>query len=107
MHDVYETAKRRCEELRSELTKLESFIEVFESMTATKPAKQPSQPAAAPYADEIEAIIRAAGRPMTRGEITAGLAMRGITIKPNYLGTLLWRMRDRFENVKGKGYRPK
>jgi len=56
----------------------------------------------------IEAILRRAGKPMTRTELTEAVEKEGVEIpsvdKPRYLGTILWREREKFENVGGEGY---
>jgi hypothetical protein len=53
-------------------------------------------------------VIRAAGRPLTRSDLVKGLEERGLTLdskdKPRYVGTILWRLRDQFENLEGHGY---
>lgn len=71
----------------------------------TKP-KRRGNPSA--IADAVEALLREADRPMTRGELADGLAERGITIpsedKARYVGTVLWRDADRFVNLEGRGY---
>jgi hypothetical protein len=58
-------------------------------------------------ADASEEIIRSEGRSMTRGELADALAERGIDVpskdKPRYVGTILWRHKDRFANT-GNGY---
>jgi hypothetical protein len=45
---------------------------------------------------------------MTRSEIAHELELRGHPItstdKAAYIGTILWRHRNRFSNIEGKGY---
>lgn len=59
-------------------------------------------------ADLVEKTLREAGKPMTRGELAAKLEEEGHKIpspdKARYLGTILWRHRNRFENIEGSGY---
>jgi hypothetical protein len=51
------------------------------------------------------------GAPMTRGEILARLSDIGkpvLSQDPNQnIGTMMWRLRDEFINVEGRGYWPK
>ena len=55
-----------------------------------------------------EDIIREAQKPLTRGTLLARVLERGVTIhskdKAKYLGTILWRQSDKFENIEGRGY---
>lgn len=48
------------------------------------------------------------GRPMTRGELASAFEVHGYTIKADdkarHIGTVLWRKKDQFHNVEGKGY---
>jgi hypothetical protein len=56
----------------------------------------------------MEDLIRSVGRPMTRGELVRALEVRDIMIpaqdKARYLGTIVWRNKARFINIKGRGY---
>ncbi len=65
---------------------------------------------AAVVAGAIE-ILRAHGRPMTRRELHGALAERGLEVRGadpvKALGTMLWRGRDRIEQIEGRGYWPK
>src|ERR1700690_2388087 len=60
------------------------------------------------FADFMEAAIRNRGGPMTRTALVDALQASGIAIpsedKPRYLGTILWRHRERFVNIAGLGY---
>ncbi len=104
MHDeIYESARLRRDELKAELARIEAFIATYDSLRPKQQPQRTAEPSSA-TPETIAAIIAKAGRPMKRGEIAAALATQGISVKQNYLGTLLWRWRDRFENVPGKGY---
>lgn len=67
-----------------------------------------------PSRKELEPIIRSilleAGRPMPRGPLVGALAERGFPVggaEPSKnLGTIMWRLRDRFVNLEGRGYWP-
>lgn len=56
-------------------------------------------------------ILRARGKPMTRRELHGALAARGLEVKGadpvKALGTMLWRGRDRIDQIEGRGYWPK
>src|SRR3954447_7273819 len=51
------------------------------------------------------------GRPMTRNELVGAIEARGFPLagknKSKNLGTILWRFRNRFDNIEGRGYWPK
>jgi hypothetical protein len=58
-----------------------------------------------------ETILREASQPLTRGQIASELEVRGVELKggdretrARYVGTILWRYRNVFENIEGKGY---
>lgn len=59
-------------------------------------------------AGHMERIIRETGRPMTRGEIVRAFEARDIHIpyedKARYLGTIAWRHKGTFINIKDRGY---
>lgn len=62
-------------------------------------------------ADLARAEIIARKRPMTRGELVDALEAKGVSLhaqdKAKNLGTILWRFREEFENIPGRGYWPK
>ena len=45
---------------------------------------------------------------MTRGQINDALEKRGVIVpgkdRSRYVGTIMWRNRDTFESVEGRGY---
>jgi hypothetical protein len=56
-------------------------------------------------------ILQDHGVPLTRGELAAELAIRGVALqgtdkesRARYVGTIMWRRSDLFENIEGKGY---
>lgn len=61
-------------------------------------------------ADFARVEILKRGRPMTRGELVDAFASAGIplagTDKAKNIGTIMWRFRDEFLNVPGRGYWP-
>ena len=56
----------------------------------------------------IERVIREVGRPMTRGQLVEALERRDVDLpaadKARYIGTIIWRHKSIFVNVKGLGY---
>jgi hypothetical protein len=62
----------------------------------------------AEFAEVMALIIGETGRPMSRTELVDAVEKRGIEVpsedKARYLGTILWRNRERFVNVPGSGY---
>ncbi|MCE4226771.1 hypothetical protein HCU64_23805 [Methylobacterium sp. C25] len=62
-------------------------------------------------ANFARAEILKRGRPMTRGELLDAFESEGIPLagrdKARNLGTIMWRFREEFENVPGRGYWPK
>jgi DNA-binding transcriptional regulator YiaG len=86
--------------------------------TPERPPPQPRQINTRPHVrgpqvviSTSDAILRDNGRPMTRGELADELQIRRVYLpgkdnesRARYVGTILWRNRDRFENIEGKGY---
>jgi hypothetical protein len=62
----------------------------------------------ADFADQMELVLTEVNRPLSRPEMVEELERRGVDIpsedKPRYLGTILWRHRDRFRNLQNFGY---
>jgi hypothetical protein len=56
----------------------------------------------------VERLIRDVGSPMTRGQIVEALALRDVDLpaadKARYIGTIIWRHKSIFVNLKGRGY---
>jgi hypothetical protein len=56
-------------------------------------------------------ILQDFGVPLTRGELATELEIRRVRLpgkdkesRARYVGTILWRNPDRFENIEGRGY---
>lgn len=68
-------------------------------------------PKPAAVVDAAIRIMKERGRPMTRRELHGALAEMGLEVKGadpiKALGTMLWRGRDRIEQLEGRGYWPK
>lgn len=70
--------------------------------------KRPVNPPREEVGDVVESLLREWGRPASRARLFAELSSHGIIIQganPEMVfSTMLWRMKDRFERVKGRGY---
>lgn len=133
MDDIIQKALKRREELQSELAELDQFIDTYKRLTAMPTAASAPVATAAAYkavvdnrigmlaplfarrrgapqnfADICERIINEAGMPMTRTRLVEAIERQGLVIpstdKPRYIGTILWRHRDRFVNLTDHGY---
>lgn len=129
MDEVVANALRRREELKAELDEIETFMRLhakFSTAARTSPVhpnvvvRSPSNEATssatiielkraspAEFADLAEMIIRREGRALSRTELVELIEADKFEIpsqdKSRYLGTILWRNRDRFINS-GRGY---
>jgi len=129
----YQHAIRRREELRKELAEIEEFIRLWTKLFGTEtereatvlppatasqlsqwntarrqPTKSPTRSRAAEVAREA---ILAKGAPMTRGELILAFQERGMPIAgkdpSRNMGTIMWRLREKFVNFEGEGYWPR
>lgn len=129
MDTAYEKAQRRREEIRKELEEIDLFLRLhqkfsFGTMAEPQATTDQSRPTVSAKADTLpkrnlskEAMAKAVRqlmidrqRPMTRTDIVEALELKGIPVagvdKPRALGTIMWRLRDRFVNLSGLGYWP-
>ncbi|UCI10471.1 hypothetical protein [Mesorhizobium sp. B1-1-8] len=128
MDRAYANALKRKQELEFELARIDSFLDMYRqfggpegeqieplvkesSGTGNKETLSPRQSRRLrppEIADLAERVIRGAGHPLTRAEIVARLESAGIELhsedKPRYIGTILWREKERFTNIAGQGY---
>jgi len=134
MDESLAKALRKRDELRAALAKVEQFIalhaEIFgtneelEALTAelvARPSRESQEAMFRAALQKIrpgisvsalvgaaERVLRDAGHPMTRGELVAALETRGVPMSTNdpsrYVGTILWRHQEKFENIEGRGY---
>ncbi len=132
MSDLVESARARLAEIEIEAVMLRSFIEtadkVRELLSRRAPpidlnafaakAQEPKAKVARGTNPPVGLIIRMAkkvlidfGRPLTRRDLHAALAMEGIIIQGvdplKSLGTIIWRNRDEIITIEGRGYWPK
>jgi len=138
MDDAVQKALKRRDELRRELEKIDNFLEVYKEFSRTEPeqsvplspqepvdnkgnndshpvrpsqffvvkSKRPAKPRDIVAASA--AILRAAGHPMTRGQLNGALKEFGVIVPGSdparYVGTIMWRNQDTFESIEGRGY---
>lgn len=134
MEDIaYTNALRRRRQLQAEMKEIDNFLELWKRYAGTEPEHSDStdtprirrritrNAGAKPrkktlltneqLAPIVRDILIAEGHPMTRGMLVAALVDSGFTVggvQPNRnMGTIMWRLRDRFTNIEGEGYWPK
>jgi hypothetical protein len=112
--DVYRQALKRRNEIVQELDDIKQFVRLhqrFESGESTLrrgrwAEKVRGRPAE--FVEALEAALHEADKPMHRKELVSVLEAKGFDIpgddKARYLGTVLWRNRDRFANIPEQGY---
>lgn len=70
--------------------------------------RRPVNPPRDEVGDVVEALLTEWGKPASRAQLFAELPSHGITIQGTnpemVFSTMLWRMADRFERIKGRGY---
>ncbi len=104
--DPRKSALARRSELQAEIERIDLFLDLLDEFGGDGDQQPVAQSQTnRPSEDVIRDTIISAGRPMKRGELAAALAARGVAVNVGYLGTMMWRMRDRFENT-GSGYWP-
>ena len=124
-HEIYRQAIYRRDALQAELAEIAQFISLFEKLFGPDPdqvlgardavnsispddreIRKRNNPKI--IADLAEKALVSSNRPMQRGELVDAIERMGVPIqsddKPRYIGTILWRNLDRFENIEGRGY---
>ena len=128
MNTAYANALKRKQEIEAELAKIDAFLDMYRQFSGSEPEQTEPSPEESfqagstgtasqrrsrrlrPHeiADLAERVIRGAGHPLTRAEIVSRLESAGIELhsedKPRYVGTILWREKNRFTNIPGSGY---
>jgi hypothetical protein len=125
MAGTIDKALKKKEELERELRRINDFIEMYEQLSGTdrehsdlphQGEKQKTPRVKSPRGTRpgqlvrvMEAILKDVQRPLQRGQLVAELEKRGHALpttgdKAQYLATILWRNRDCFENLEGRGY---
>ncbi|MGO7792680.1 hypothetical protein ACC703_35140 [Rhizobium ruizarguesonis] len=131
MDDVIRKALKKKRELELDLEKLNEFIRFYEELTGTKVVQDemvspgeiledtpsrpkirvrfPRRPATPERIAQVAAeVIRELGAPIRRGRLVKLIEEKALIInsedKARYLGTILWRHKDQFTNIEGRGY---
>lgn len=130
MADALANALKRKEELERELAEINQFVSLYQRFSGG--AEPERRDMLSPPVDDgestrghiairskrvlgtgavsklTEGMLRERGLPMTRSQIVEALEHRNYYIpsgdKARYIGTILWRNRDRFVNLPGQGY---
>ena len=134
-HDTaYRNALKKREELKRDLEKVETFLELYAEFSDEPPLPSAAGSSASDSARTIpEHVVREtisrlpeptawkvkrvsrqamldAGHPLNRADLTEAVEKAGIRIvardRGNYIGTVIWRAKDEFVNIKGHGYWP-
>lgn len=121
--------EQQAEIMKRQLNTVESYIRLYEELKSKPPGspvegdhlmflleaeskqrRRRSDLTPTQIADLAREALGEWGRPMTRGELVTAIESRGVVIpgkdKSKNLGTILWRFRDRFRNIEGRGYWP-
>jgi len=129
MDQALANALKRKAELEKELGEINRFLTLYDRFTAgTEPVgsdvsisgpgatyvitartgRGKSRGRPADFAEIMERVLRDISRPLTRTELVDALEQRDVKIpsddKARYLGTILWRNRNRFINIPNQGY---
>jgi hypothetical protein len=131
MDDIVSKALKEKKELQRRLAEIEQFLRVYNELSGRNGEAGPpvdsadkstravgSEPTRRAFLRRPDAVVRVAttilehtGHPLTRGELAVELEERGVELRgkdkesrARYVGTILWRKRDLFENIDGKGY---
>lgn len=112
-------ALKRQKELLAELEQIEQFLALHKRFAApesapvkrkrvSRPRKRMVRSRPDDFVSLMETALRRNSAPMTRGQLAAAVEHQGVRIpsadKAKYLGTILWRNSQKFENIEGKGY---
>jgi hypothetical protein len=121
MTDTIQELRVRKAALLEELELIEQFLVLHErlfpqsggrNVSGSPPdasgARGPRKNEPQEVADRAEALIKAHGRPVQRGDLVKMIEDSGLIIhskdKNKYIGTVLWRQRHRFVNIEDEGY---
>jgi hypothetical protein len=125
-------ALREKRELERRLAEIEQFLRLYREFSGESVENVESEGSAesadelvqiggrAPYVirhgpqavkDVSAGILQDLGQPLTRGELVTELELRRVRLpgkdkesRARYVGTILWRHKDQFENIEGRGY---
>lgn len=115
--DVFNEVVERRNSLLQELVELEQFINAYKPATKTKspishkkvnPVRARRRGAPNQFVALIEQVIKDAGKPLSRADIVSEIESKEISIpgqhKTKYVGTLMWREREKFIHIVDHGY---
>jgi hypothetical protein len=125
-------ALREKKELERRLAEIEQFLRLYRQFSGESVGNVENEPPAESTHNSTPSIERAfdfirhgpkavkevsagilqdVGQPLTRGELVTELELRRVRLpgkdkesRARYVGTVLWRHRDLFENIEGRGY---
>jgi hypothetical protein len=131
MEDIIIKALKRKKELQSELAEIDQFLDTYRRLSSENkseaetvqgslrlppprldffppPVSPRRRGAPQDFADVAERVLMDRGRPLTRYQLVDAIENEGVVIpssdKARYLGTILWRHKDRFVNLVDFGY---
>jgi Asp-tRNA(Asn)/Glu-tRNA(Gln) amidotransferase C subunit len=121
MADRIEELTRRRAELLEELDRIEQYMNLHKQLfpededaakasvnETRREGRREARNDPNAIAARAEELIRANGKPIQRGELVRRIEASGMPIhskdKGKYIGTVLWRLRDKFVNVEDQGY---
>jgi hypothetical protein len=132
---AYQNALRRRAELRQELDEIETFLRLYEKYvslagsvqdtsaikgdltmghadnSAPTPDQPPEHVAGMALVPHIRRVILDIGRPQSRSGVVKALSDRGIQVggqdPVTNVGTIMWRAKQEFINLKPHGYWPR
>lgn len=135
MDTAYERAQLRREELRRELDEIDLFLKLHQKFssgteterTVTTDTETEASALSVPQAKSqipdrkrnlpkhqmatiVRQMILDRRQPMTRTDIVEALELKGIPVagqdQSKAIGTIMWRLREKFANIPGLGYWP-
>lgn len=114
--DVFHEVVERRNGLLQELVELDQFINAYKPSKTkppvghkkVNPVRARRRGAPNQFVALIEQVIKDAGKPLSRADIVSEIESKDISIpgqhKTKYVGTLMWREREKFIHIVGHGY---
>lgn len=131
-NEAYKNALAKRDQLQKELAKIDDFLSLYQQFESAsnvvveseklldskaknnEPAlvaqrrKSGKKVKPSVLKDIVKAVLREAGKPLSRREIIEGIETKNSTIpskdKSGYIGSLLYRFRDEISSSHGSGY---
>lgn len=117
---AYQNAMKKRAELRQQLEEVEQFLRLCEKFAGPRPAEKSDTPGSGEQrgslsgmdlVPHIRRLILDVGRPQSRGDVVKALDERGIHVggqdPATNIGTVMWRAKEAFINLKPLGYWPR